>query len=232
MFKNKTFLAIIPARGGSKRLKNKNILELNGKPLIAWSIEAGFESSYIDEVMVTTDDDKIMSIAKYYGAKVPFKRPKKLADDIATTSDVARHTLDFYSRKLHKIFDYLVILQPTSPLRDGKDIDNAIRLIFKKNADAVISVCQLDHPIEWSGRLPKNKSMIKFFSKKNFKFSSQNLLKYYRLNGAIYICNVKNFLNQGSIFLRKKIYAFEMPREKSIDIDTKTDFKLANALIK
>ena len=79
MFKNKTFLAIIPARGGSKRLKNKNILELNGKPLIAWSIEAGFESSYIDEVMVTTDDDKIMSIAKYYGAKVPFKRPKKLA---------------------------------------------------------------------------------------------------------------------------------------------------------
>jgi CMP-N,N'-diacetyllegionaminic acid synthase len=232
MFKNKTFLGIIPARGGSKRLKNKNILKLNGKPLIAWSIEAGFKSSYIDEVMVTTDDDKIITIAKDYGAKVPFKRPKKLSDNGATTSDVVRHAIDFYSRKLHKVFDYLVILQPTSPLRDGKDIDNAIRLIFKKNADAVISICQLDHPIEWTERLPKNKSMFKFFNKKNFKFRSQNLPKYYRLNGAIYICNVKKFLKEGSVFLKKNIYGFEMPQEKSIDIDTKTDFKLANALIK
>ena len=132
MFKNKTFLAIIPARGGSKRLPCKNVLDLKGKPLIAWSIEAGLKSKYIDEVMVTTDDDEIIEIAKTFKANVPFKRPNFLASDHATRSEVIRHTIEFYEQELNKKFDYVVFLQPTSPLRNAKHIDESIEYMFVK----------------------------------------------------------------------------------------------------
>ena len=111
MYKNKTFLAIIPARGGSKRLPRKNILNLGGKPLIAYSIEAGLDSSYIDKVVVTSDDDEILTISKKYGA-VTINRPDELASDTSTTFDAIKHTVDNCEK-----YDYIVLLQPTSPLR-------------------------------------------------------------------------------------------------------------------
>ena len=231
MYNDKSFIAIIPARGGSKRLPRKNVLDLNGKPLIAWSIEAGLKSNYIDEVMVTTDDDEIAEVSKKYGAKVPFKRPKKLADDYATRPEVIKHTIEFYQNELGKKFDYLVFLQPTSPLRDANDIDNAIEFMFEKNGDAVVSVCELEHPIHWSGLLPKDKNMNKFLDNVVVQSRSQDLEKYYRLNGAIYICNVEKFLEEGCVFLKNNIFAFEMSQEKSVDIDTKLDFKIAEVLL-
>lgn len=231
MYKKKTFLAIIPARAGSKRLKNKNILTLNNKPLIGWTIEAGIKSRYIDELIVSTDSDKIAKISKKYGAKIPFLRPKNLAKDKSKTSDVVKHAINFYHKKFNKFFDFILILQPTSPLRNNKDIDKAIEFMFKKKADAVISVCELNHPPIWSGKLPKNKKMNKFFEKSGFKNRSQDQKKHYRLNGAIYICSLDKFLEQNSVFLQKNVFAFEMPREKSIDIDTELDFKIAKSLI-
>jgi len=231
MYKNKTFLAIVPARGGSKRLPRKNVLDLNGKPLIAWSIEAGINSKYIDEVMVTTDDDEIVKVSKKYGAIVPFKRPDKLADDYATRPEVIKHTIEFYQNELNKKFDYLVFLQPTSPLRDEKDIDNAIEFMFEKNGDAVVSVCELEHPIHWSGTLPEDKNMSRFLDNVAVQSRSQDLEKYYRLNGAIYICEVQKFLDEGCVFLKENIFAFEMAQEKSVDIDSRLDFKIAEVLM-
>ena len=118
MYKNKTFLAIIPARGGSKRLPRKNVLNLAGKPLIAWSIEAGLKSNYIDKLIVSSDDDEILEISKKYGAQT-IKRPNELASDTATTFVALKHTIDNIEK-----CDYIILLQATSPLRNEKHIDN------------------------------------------------------------------------------------------------------------
>lgn len=231
MYKNKTFLAIIPARGGSKRLPRKNVLDLAGKPLISWTIEAGLKSKYIDEVMVTTDDDEIINISKKFGANVPFKRPDKLANDNATRAEVIKHTIEFYKNTLKKEYDYIVFLQPTSPLRTEKHIDEAIEYIFIKGCNAVVSVCEVEHPIHWSGTLPEDNNMSKFLDNVAVQARSQDLPTNYRLNGAIYICDVQKFLEEGCVFLKENIFAFEMSQEVSVDIDTQMDFKIAEVLM-
>lgn len=231
MFKNKTFLGIIPARGGSKRLPRKNILDLQGKPLIAWTIDSGLKSKYIDEVMVTTDDIEIMEISKTYGAMVPFQRPKNLSNDTATRSDVIKHTIEFYVNHLQKKFDYIVYLQPTSPLRNAHEIDKAIEYMFDKQSDAVVSVCELEHPMPWVGTLPRDLEMSKFLNEAVIKSRSQDFETYYRLNGAIYICNTMKFIEEGCIFLSKNIYAYLMPVNMSVDIDTLEDFEYARFIL-
>ena len=194
MYKNKTFLAIIPARGGSKRLPRKNVLDLNGKPLIAYSIEAGLKSKYIDKVIVTSDDDEILTISERYGADT-IKRPDELASDTATTFDAIKHAMENCER-----YDYIILLQPTSPLRNEKHIDEAIELLESKNADAVVSVCEMDHSPLWSNTLNDSLSMSDFLKDEVVNKRSQDLEKYYRLNGAIYICNIKKFLKEESFF--------------------------------
>ncbi|MBT5491290.1 acylneuraminate cytidylyltransferase family protein [bacterium] len=231
MYLKKTFLAIIPARGGSKRLPRKNVLNLKGKSLIGWSIEAASKSKYIDEVMVTTDDKEIAEISNFFGANVPFIRPDYLSNDFSERSEVIKHAIDFYKNELEKKFDYLIFLQPTSPLRDEIDIDKSIEYMFDKNGDAVVSVCEVEHPVHWSGKLPEDKNMSKFLDNAVVQLRSQDLEKYYRLNGAIYICNVQKFLEEGCMFLKEDIFAFEMTQEKSVDIDTKLDFKIAEVLM-
>lgn len=149
MYQNKTFLAIIPARGGSKGLPGKNTKELCGKPLIAWSIESGMQSKYLDEVMVTTDYQHIAEISKKHGANVPFLRPDELANDTATTFDAIKHTIEYYKNELNKEFDYIVLLEPTSPLREVSDIDNMIeKIILNENHfDSIVSIGEVhEHP--------------------------------------------------------------------------------------
>ena len=220
------YLAIIPARGGSKRLPNKNILELNGKPLIAWSIESAKKSKYIDDVVVTSDSEKILDIAKKYNIKT-IKRPDYLATDTATTFDVIKHTIDSLQYK----YKYIVLLQPTSPLRNEKHIDEAIELLEKKKADAVISVCETDHSPLWSNTLPEDLNMSNFLRDEIKNKRSQDLPKFYRLNGAIYICKTDKFLEEKTFFIKNNIYAYIMDRKSSIDIDDEIDFKLAKVLI-
>lgn len=225
MNNKKKYLSIIPARGQSKRVKNKNILPLNGKPLIAYTINSALKSKYLDKVFVSSDNTAILEMSKRFGAET-LKRPRNLAKDTSTTFDVIKHAI-----KNIKGFEYVVVLQPTSPLRDEKHIDKAINFLKKKKADAVISVCKEDHSPLWSNVLPKDKSLKGFLKEEIVNKRSQDLKNYYRLNGAIYICKIKKLLEKKSFFLKDNIYAFEMSREKSIDIDTKLDFILAEFLL-
>jgi len=225
MYKDKTFLAIIPARGGSKRLPRKNILDLCGKPLIAWSIEAGLKSQYIDKVVVTSDDDEILAISKKYGADI-INRPDELASDTSTTFDAIKHTIDNLNT-----YDYVVLLQPTSPLRDEMHIDEAIELLESKNTDAIVSVCEMDHSPLWSNTLPDDGSMSNFMRDEVLNKRSQDLEKYYRLNGAVYICKTEKLLEEKSFFLKENICAYKMNKKNSIDIDDEIDFKMAELLM-
>ncbi|MBU1659483.1 acylneuraminate cytidylyltransferase family protein [bacterium] len=224
MFKEKTFLAIIPARGGSKRLPRKNILDLAGKPLLAWSIEAGLKSKYIDKVLVTSDDEEILLIAQQFGAEI-IQRPKHLAADTSTTFDSIKHTIDNMPR-----YDYIVLLQPTSPLRNEKHIDEAIELLFSKQADAIISVCEMEHTPLWANTLPQNDSMHNFLRDEIKNKRSQDFEQYYRLNGAIDVCQTDKLLEEKSFMLQNNIFAYKMDKKYSIDIDEEIDFKITQIL--
>jgi len=221
MYKNKTFLAIIPARGGSKRLPRKNVLDLEGKPLIAYSIEAALESKYIDKVVVSSDDSEILEVSQKFGATI-LTRPDFLATDISSTFDAIEHTIEHYNN-----YDYIVLLQPTSPLRTTKHIDESIELLQSKDGDAVISVTQMEHSPLWSNTLDENGSMIDFISDEIKNKRSQDLETYYRLNGAIYICQKDRLLSEKCFFLKDDIFAYKMDNENSIDIDEEIDFELA-----
>jgi CMP-N,N'-diacetyllegionaminic acid synthase len=149
MIDEKKVMAIITARGGSKGLPGKNIKNLCGKPLIAWSIEAGLASKYVDEVVVTTDSEEIATIARKFGASTPFIRPAELASDTSTSFDAIKHTIDFYQNELHKNFDYIILLEPTSPLREKNDIDEMLQnLVSVDNQfDAIVSLGEVhEHP--------------------------------------------------------------------------------------
>jgi CMP-N-acetylneuraminic acid synthetase len=225
MYNGNSYLAIIPARGGSKRLPKKNTLLLANKPLIAWSIEAALNSSYVDKVIVSSDSDDILDIAKKYGADT-IKRPDELATDSATTYDTIKHVID-NTRE----YDNIVILQPTSPLRDSLDIDRAIELQSRKSADAIISVCKVEHSPLWTNTLPSDGSMTGFLSDEALGKRSQELQTYYRLNGAIYIYIRNILIKEKSLFFNNNIFSFIMDTKKSIDIDTEIDFKIAQCLI-
>ena len=222
---NKTFLAIIPARGGSKRLPRKNILDLCGKPLISWSIEAALKSKYISKVVVSSDDEEILNISSNFGADI-IKRPYELANDTATTFDAIKHTID----NLEK-YDYIILLQPTSPLRNENQIDEAIELLEEKQADAIVSVCEMEHSPLWSNTLPNDGNMRDFLREEILNKRSQDLEKYYRLNGAVYICKTDKLLENKSFFLKDNIFAYIMDRKSSIDIDEEIDFLFAQRVI-
>ncbi|MEA3353987.1 MAG: acylneuraminate cytidylyltransferase family protein [Campylobacterota bacterium] len=223
---NKKFLIIIPARAGSKRLKDKNILDLNGKPLISWSIEAALNLPINKDIVVSSDSDRVLNIARQYNVKT-IKRPKHLADDNSSTIDVVLHTIEQFK----KCYDYIVLLQPTSPLRTQQHIEEAIDLLEKHQCDAVVSVCEVDHPIQWNLNVPDNLD-ISQESKSILNKRSQELGKTYRLNGAIYIVRTSRVLKEKSFFLQDKISAYIMQKGCSIDIDDMFDFNLANCIMK
>jgi CMP-N,N'-diacetyllegionaminic acid synthase len=223
-------LYIIPARGGSKGLPGKNIRLLHGIPLIAYSIKAALDTKNKGTVMVTTDDDTIAAIAEQYGAAIPFIRPAHLSDDAASTTDVILHTLDFYE-KSGKQFDYLVLLQPTSPIRLADDIDAAFTLLKNENAKAVVSVCEAEHHPLWANVLPENGCMKDFIREDIKGKNRQQLPVYYRLNGSIYISSVETF-RSNKTFIHAHTIAYKMPLERSVDIDHEIDFMLAGLLLK
>ncbi|MBS6559185.1 MAG: acylneuraminate cytidylyltransferase family protein [Clostridiales bacterium] len=221
-------LAIIPARSGSKGLKDKNIKLLDGKPLIAYSIEAAQKSEIYSHILVSTDSEKYGELAMQYGAEVPFYRSEENASDSADSWDVVKEVLRKY-KKLGVEFDMFTLLQPTSPLRDYKDIQNAYQLLTEKKAVAIVSVCEMEHSPLWSNILPENNSLLGFLKTETNK-QRQELETFYRINGAIYMANVKAFLEDTNMY-REGCYAYKMPAERSIDIDTELDFKIAETII-
>lgn len=222
-------IAVIPARSGSKGLKDKNIKLLNGKPLIWYSIQAAISSGCFDEVMVSTDSEKYAKIARECGASVPFLRSDEMSTDKASSWGTVQEVLDNY-KDLGKEFDTVMLLQPTSPLRTSEDIKNAFAILEEKNADSVVGVCEMDHSPLWSNVLPENRCLDGFI-RPEVKESSgrQSLPTYYRINGAIYLTKVTEAL--GTNLYSDSGYAYIMEQAKSIDIDTELDFKMAEFLI-
>lgn len=220
-------IAIIPARSGSKGLPNKNTLELNGKPLIAYTIDAALKAKHISEVIISTDDAEIAKIAEKYGAKNYFLRPKELATDDALAVDNYIYTIN----KLNEEFDFnildFVVLQPTSPLRISQDIDEAIELFKKVNADSIISYTEENHPISWHKYITDDNLLVDVL-KDEIK-NRQDYKKSYYPNGAIYIFKL-DLINQRKYF-SNNTQAFIMPKNRSIDIDYKEDFEYVEFLL-
>lgn len=223
-------IAIIPARSGSKGLKDKNIKLLQGKPLIAYTIEAALQSEVFDEVFVSTDSKEYAEIAKQFGAHVPFLREEYLATDGASTLDVIKDALEKY-KDMGQSFDTVCILQPTSPLRRSSDIIAGYENLIEKEANAIIGVCEMDHSPIWCNTLPKDKSMDGFINKEWSGLGRQSLPTYYRINGALYISTVKYIMETDDLY-KEKCYAFIMDKKNSVDIDDKIDFILAEEIMK
>lgn len=214
MIDNITILAIIPARGGSKRFPRKNVMPLAGKPLICWTTEAAQKAKYLDRIIVSTDDQEIAAVSRDFGTEV-LMRPLELASDTASTIDVVLHVIE----SLDKKYDFVMLLQPTSPLRNEKHIDEACELLIKKNAEAIISITEMDHSPLWANTLPKDGNMNHFLKPEIIGKRSQDLPTYYRLNGAIYLCNTNRLIDEKKLFLKDKIYSYIMDKSVSIDID-------------
>lgn len=221
-------LAIIPARSGSKGLKDKNIKLLNGKPLMAYSIEAALESKKFDEVMVSTDSPKYADIAKEFGATVPFLRSERTSSDTASSWDMVKEVLSCYE-ELGKNFDTVCLLQPTSPLRNAVDIQEAYKLYEERASVAVLSVCEMEHTPLWSNVLPDDLSLNGFI-RTDLGTRRQDTGTYYRVNGAIYITSVEQLYKDTNLY-REGSFAYIMPRERSVDIDTMLDFSYAEFML-
>ncbi len=221
-------IAIIPARGGSKGLPGKNIKDLLGKPLIAYSIEAALSSKHISEVIISTDDQGIYDTAVKYGAKKTFLRPKNLAGDNSLAIDNYIYTI----KRLNDEFDYniadFVVLQPTSPLRNSRDIDNAIKIFKQKNADSVISYTEEHHPVSWHKYIDKSGGFENIFPD-NIQNRQANRPSYFP-NGAIFVFNLD--LIKDKKYYSEKSYPYVMPRERSVDIDTAEDFDYVEYLMR
>lgn len=230
MIKQYRVTALIPARGGSKRLPRKNVKLLGDKPLIAWSIETALASKYIDRVIVSTDDDEIKQVSEQYGAEVPFLRPEHLSNDHASSFDVIKHAIGFL--QLNHANELIVLLQPTSPLRLVVELDTSLEFFISKNAKGVVSISETEHSPMWSNTLPESCCMSDFIRPEVQGKRSQDLPQFFRLNGSIYIYEILTLLEKGNIFFNENVYGFETSLETSIDIDTALDFKIAEILFR
>ncbi|EOV0647195.1 acylneuraminate cytidylyltransferase family protein [Cronobacter turicensis] len=221
-------IAIIPARGGSKRLPGKNIKILNGKPLIQWSIDAALQSELFDRIIVSTDSIDIKNVAEKAGAEVPYLRSAELSSDTANTDDVVKDVVLWLETHGCQI-STITILQPTSPLRTASNIIDAFELMQQKKAKAIISVCPLEHPIQYCNTLPDDLSLVSFIDNKNLK-RTQDLPQYYRLNGAIYLFK-RSYVSSFREIYSEGTYAYIMSKDQSIDIDEEIDFEFAQLLM-
>lgn len=220
-------IAIIPARGGSKGLPGKNIKVLNGKPLIAYTIEAALQSEAVTRVIISTDDKEIEKVALAYGAECPFSRPDHLATDDAKAIDVLQYTIEQLEQIEKQAIDQFMVLQPTSPLRTSQDIDDAVAIFKTKNADSVISYCREHHPIRWHKYVTEEGKFENIFE--DILQNRQEEKPSYFPNGAIYIYKKETLFS--GVYYTENSYAYIMPRNRSVDIDDLDDFNYASYLL-
>ncbi len=225
----KRILAIIPARGGSKGIPGKNIYPVNGKPLIAYTIEAALASKLVTKTIVSSDDDEILKISVEFGA-IALKRPKELAQDTSSSEEAIQHVLNWLIDQ-SEIYDIMVLLQPTSPLRDVTDIDNAINLLLENNASGVISVTNIGVKPFKSYYINPSGFLVGVHNDKAPNMRRQDLPDAFLANGAIYAAYVKEFLRTKSLIPPKTI-PYLMANSKSIDIDSLADIKLLENILK
>jgi len=223
MIGDKKVLALIPARGGSKGIKDKNIIDLKGKPLISYTIEAARASKYIDTVVVTTDSMKIKKTAEEFGAEVPFMRPKEYAMDKSATLEAVINAIE-QLEKLGNIYDVLVLLQPTSPLRTNEDIDGALEKFEKYDEKSLVGVSKVEDNPVLIRRVLDETTMEKIVEKKS-TVRRQDMEEYYRVNGSIYINRIGE-IDVNTSF-NDNVIPFIMDEKHSVDIDVMKDLMLA-----
>lgn len=219
-------LGIIPARGGSKGVPGKNIRLAGGKPLIAWTIEAARASRYIDRIVITTDSTEIAEVASAWGCEVPFLRPPELAQDETPGIDPVLHMV----ANLGEAFDLVVLLQPTSPLRSVADIDGAIETCVSLGAESCVSVCPVSKSPYWMYRMSPSRHLEPILESIQAK-RRQDLPKIYALNGAVYVVE-SGYLVAKRTFLSETTVGFEMPGDRSLDIDTELDMVMLETILR
>lgn len=217
MIEGKKALGVIPARGGSRGVPGKNIRVVAGKPLIAWTIEEAKKSKYLDRVVVSSDDDEIIRVAKEWGGDVPFVRPEELARDDTPGVEPVLHAM----RALPG-YDYVVLLQPTSPLRSALDIDGCLELCVKQGFPACVSVTEPDKSPYWMFKIDRDGRILPIMQEEEVIPRRQDLPPVYVFNGAIYIANC-GWLEKIRAFIAPETRAYQMPKERSVDIDTELD---------
>jgi len=218
-------LALIPARGGSKGIPRKNIRLFDGKPLIAWSIEAAKKSPSVAAVVVSTEDEEIAALAQDFGADVPFLRPRLLSEDATSGMDPVLHAIGIL-----KEYDLVLLLQPTSPLRTDQDIEDIVKFRDRLGVPAAVSVCECKtHPSCVYGRTHEER--FELLSGQPFKGPRQELPPVYIPNGALYLAEC-DWLEKTRSFVTPETGAFVMPPERSIDIDTEFDWNIAEFLFR
>lgn len=227
MYAGKKIIGIIPARGGSKGLPKKNILPLAGKPLIGWAIEEAKKSRFIDYLILSSEDKEIIDIAKSFGCSVPFLRPAELSKDDTHAIAPVLHALKMLTER----YDYIVLLQPTSPLRKVSDIDGCVEFCINQNAKSCISVVEPTKNPYWMFSLGSDNRLSPLIPQKKRPDRRQDLPKIYVPNGAIYVAEIE-WLFKNNSFITNETIAYIMPQERSIDIDNIIDFKMAEILLK
>ncbi|ANB56034.1 cytidylyltransferase family protein [Anoxybacillus sp. B7M1] len=227
MINNKKVLAVVPARGGSKGIPRKNIKPLRGKPLIAWTIEEAKKSRFLDKIIVSTEDEEVAMIAKDWGAEVPFLRPVELAQDETPGIAPVLHALDYFVD-----YEYVVVLQPTSPLRKAEDIDKAIILCEQSKSKFCVSVTESDIIPEWMFFIDNQGKLVPLNSDyAGIPYQRQNAKKTYILNGAVYVGKRSALIDSGS-FLTNNTIPYIMPISRSVDIDDIIDFQWCEYILK
>lgn len=224
-------LGLIPARGGSKGLPGKNIRDLCGKPLIAWTIDAARAASCLDAIVVSTDDPGIAAIAARHGAEVPFLRPAELSGDTASSIDMVIHAVDTLAAA-GRVFDLVVLLEPTSPLREASDIDNGVSRMLALGASAVVSVCRAEsaHPAFMYRQRPDAR-LMPFMERQPTGVRRQEIEPLFFLEGSLYASRI-DVLRERRSFYHEDTVAYEVPKWKSIEIDDLDDFLMVEALAK
>jgi CMP-N,N'-diacetyllegionaminic acid synthase len=233
MINNKKILAIIPARSGSKGLPGKNVINLCGKPLLAWPILAAKKSRYVDEIIVSTDDEYIAEKAREVGAEVPFIRPAELASDTATSISVIEHAISFQGSR-GQTYHYLILLEPTSPLTDNEDIDKALELLDSNriNADAIVGVSKLEQAHPLFTIVINEAGLIQPYC--NEKFSSparrQDISEHYFFDGSLYISDIAVLLKRKS-FYHDRTLPYIVPKWKAFEVDDIIDLICIEAIM-
>jgi len=230
LYKGKKIAALITARGGSKGIPKKNIRKLCGKPLIHWTVESAMKSKYVDKIFLSTDNDEIISSVKKFPVEVPFKRPKNLSSDKATSTDVILHFID-WMKKSGNDYDTLLLLQPTSPFRKSEHIDSSIKkFLGSEKALSLISVTENIKSPYLSRKISADGFVENLFNVKSEKRRQDIPVTYY-INGAIYLININNF-EKYKTFQTPKTLSYIMPYYSSIDIDEPMDLKIAELYFK
>lgn len=231
MYKNKKVLAVIPARGGSKGLPGKNIRHLLDKPLIAWSINQVQESKYVDEIFVSTDSREIADVAEQYGVKVTDLRPEELSSDTASSMDVILYTIELLEKQ-DEVFDIVIMVEPTSPLREPEDIDKSIELLVNTDkAESVVGICEVEgaHP---DFLIELNNNFLVPYVNKDFTVKRrQDITPMFFFEGTVYTSFV-NSIKSHKNFYHEKTIGYVVPKWKSFEVDDKLDFVVIEAILK